>query len=182
MNGPFEIEPTPIDPGAPGDLALYRPNVGVVLFNLEGQVWLGRRANAPGPFNWQFPQGGVDRGEALLDAARRELEEETGVVSTAYLSQTEDWITYDFPEGYRGSKIAKGWRGQKQVWFAMRFTGSDSEINLYAHHQVEFDDWRWADIDEAPGLVVPFKRAAYETVIEVFRPFATPPLGQSNVG
>ena len=163
------------------DLALYRPNVGVVLFNPDGRVWLGRRANAPGPFNWQFPQGGVDRGEELLDAARRELEEETGVVSTAYLDRTEDWITYDFPPGYPGSKIAKGWKGQKQVWFALRFLGSDSEINLYAHHQVEFDDWRWADLDEAPALVVPFKRAAYEIVIDAFKLFAAP-AGRASVG
>ena len=153
-------------------LSLYRPNVGVVLFGADGRVWLGRRANAPGPFNWQFPQGGVDKGEKLLDAARRELQEETGIASTDYLGRTEDWITYDFPDGYKGSKMARGWKGQKQVWFALRFTGAESEINLFAHHQVEFDDWRWADIDEAPALVVPFKRSAYETVVEAFRPFA----------
>ena len=182
-DGPASKGPGGPDPSPDGaELALYRPNVGVVLFNREGQVWLGRRANAPGPFNWQFPQGGVDRGEELLAAARRELAEETGVVSTAWLGQTEDWITYDFPPGYRGAKIAKGWKGQKQVWFAMRFTGPDSEINLYAHHPVEFDDWRWADLDEAPALVIPFKRAAYEVVIEVFRPFATPAAGRSSVG
>ena len=153
-------------------LSLYRPNVGVVLFNADGRVWLGRRANAPGPFNWQFPQGGVDKGEALLDAARRELQEETGVVSADFLGRTKGWITYDFPEGYKGSKIARGWKGQKQVWFALRFTGAESEIDLYAHHQVEFDDWRWADLEEAPALVVDFKRAAYEAVVEAFRPFA----------
>ena len=153
-------------------LSLYRPNVGVVLFSADGRVWLGRRANAPGPFNWQFPQGGVDRGEALLDAARRELQEETGVVSADFLGRTKGWITYDFPEGYKGSKIARGWKGQKQVWFALRFTGAESEIDLYAHHQVEFDDWRWADLEEAPALVVDFKRAAYDAVVKAFRPFA----------
>ena len=114
----------------------------------------------------------MDKGEKLLDAARRELQEETGIASTQYLGRTEDWITYDFPDGYKGSKMARGWKGQKQVWFALRFIGRESEINLFAHHQVEFDDWRWADIDEAPALVVPFKRPAYETVVEAFRPFA----------
>lgn len=158
--------------GSEAELSFYRPNVGVVLFNRLGQVWLGRRINAPGPFNWQFPQGGVDKGEEMLAAAFRELREETGVVSTSYLAQTEDWITYDFPEGYKGSKAARGWRGQKQVWFALRFTGEDAEVNLAAHHQVEFDAWRWAGIDEAPGLVIPFKRPAYETVVAAFRRFA----------
>ena len=153
-------------------LTLYRPNVGVVLFNTDGRAWLGRRANTPGPFNWQFPQGGVDKGETLAAAAKRELEEETGVVTAVFLAQTPDWITYDFPEGYRGSKVARGWRGQKQIWFAMRFLGSESEINLYAHPHVEFDDWRWADLDEAPLLVAPFKREAYETVVQQFREFA----------
>ena len=173
MSVPFQPKPGSVTPaGEDIGLTLYRANVGVVLFNRDGRTWLGRRANTAGPFNWQFPQGGVDKGEALPAAALRELEEETGVRSVEVLGQTEDWITYDFPEGYRGSKIAKGWRGQKQIWFAMRFTGPESEINLYSHPHVEFDDWRWADIDEAPLLVAPFKRTAYETVVEAFRHYA----------
>ena len=171
---------THIDPFAPAseagevELALYRPNVGVVLFNAEGKVWLGRRINTPEPYNWQFPQGGVDKGEDLFPAALRELKEETGVASVAYLGRTEDWITYDFPEGYKGAKIARGWRGQKQVWFALRFTGENAEVNLTADRHVEFDAWRWADIDEAPELVIPFKRATYEQVVGAFRRFAAP--------
>lgn len=153
-------------------LTLYRPNVGVVLFNAAGKVWLGRRAGAVGPNVWQFPQGGVDRGEDLLDAARRELQEETGVSSTEYLARTPGWITYDFPPDFQGSKVQKGWRGQRQVWFALRFTGEDAEVDLAAHHHIEFDDWRWADLDVAPDLVVPFKRDAYLKVVEAFRPFA----------
>jgi putative (di)nucleoside polyphosphate hydrolase len=174
MNATFQpTRPVSDAPGEPIDLNLYRPNVGVVLFNADGRVWLGRRVHTPGPFNWQFPQGGVDKGEDLLQAAKRELHEETGVASTRYLARTEGWITYDFPEGYKGSKTAKGWRGQKQVWFALRFIGAESEINLFGHQQVEFDDWRWAGIDEAPDLVVPFKRPAYEAVVEAFRRWAT---------
>ena len=136
-------------------LQLYRPNVGVVLFNAQGKVWLGRRVGASGPSIWQFPQGGVDKGEDLLAAARRELQEETGVVSAELMARTDGWITYDFPPDSKGSKIAKGWRGQRQVWFAMRFTGEESEIALDAHLPAEFDAWRWADLEEAPGLIVP---------------------------
>ena len=166
-----------IEPPVPAgevELALYRPNVGVMLFNGEGKVWLGRRVNTPGPHNWQFPQGGVDKGEDLYPAALRELREETGVASVAWLGRTEGWITYDFPEGYKGSKIARGWRGQKQVWFALRFTGEDAEVNLMAHRHVEFDAWRWAEIDEAPDLVIPFKRGTYDQVIAAFRRFTDP--------
>jgi len=171
---------THTDPFAPAsgsseiELSLYRPNVGVVLFNAEGKVWIGRRINTPGPQNWQFPQGGVDKGEDLFPAALRELKEETGVVSVVFLGRTDDWITYDFPDGYKGAKIARGWRGQKQVWFALRFTGEDSEVNLTADRHVEFDAWRWADIDEATGLVIPFKRATYEQVVGAFRRYAGP--------
>jgi putative (di)nucleoside polyphosphate hydrolase len=153
-------------------LSLYRPNVGVVLFNAQGQVWLGRRVATEGPHNWQFPQGGVDPGEDLLSAAKRELEEETGVKSVELMARTDGWITYDFPEGYPGSKVAKGWRGQRQVWFAMRFVGDESEIDLANHDQIEFDAWRWGRLEEAPDLVIPFKRPAYDKVIEAFRQFA----------
>lgn len=156
------------------DLPRHRPNVGVVLFHADGRVWLGRRAGTPPPWNWQFPQGGVDEGEELLEAARRELYEETGVRSVEYLAETDGWIAYDFPEGYRGSKAARGWLGQKQRWFAFRFTGRDAEIDLTAHGEQEFEDWRWARLDEAPELIVPFKRAAYDQVCVAFAAFVGP--------
>lgn len=150
------------------DYPRHRPNVGVVLFNRDGLVWLGRRNGQPPPYNWQFPQGGVDEGEDLLDAARRELAEETGVTSVELLARTEGWLVYDFPADFAGSKRARGWAGQKQAWFAFRFTGDDAEIDLEAHGEVEFDAWRWGRLDDTPELIVPFKRTVYEAVVAAF--------------
>jgi putative (di)nucleoside polyphosphate hydrolase len=158
-----------VDAASSLDLTRFRPNVGIVLARHDGKVWLGRRADTPGPRNWQFPQGGVDEGESLEDAARRELYEETGARSVSLLGRTEEWIAYRFPEGYRRSKAARGWLGQKQIWFAFRFAGDDSEFDLAGHHQVEFDRWRWADLDEALDSVAEFKRETYRHVIETFR-------------
>lgn len=156
----------------------YRPNVGVVLFHPDGRVWLGKRKGVAGPDGWQFPQGGVDPGEDLEAAARRELAEETGAVSATYLGRTDGWIRYDFPDGYAGSKAARGFRGQKQAWFAFRFDGDETEFDLAAHAEPEFDAWRWGYLAEAPDLIVPFKRQAYEAVAQAFAVFATnPPRG-----
>lgn len=157
------------------EFAAYRPNVGVVLFHPDGRVWLGRRVNTPGPYNWQFPQGGVDAGEDLFEAAQRELAEETGVTSATLLGRTDGWIIYDFPPEHWGSKRAQGWKGQRQVWFALRFDGEESEIDLESHGEPEFDAWRWGFLAETPDLVVPFKRATYETVVQAFAPFAAQP-------
>ena len=153
------------------DLSRHRPNVGIVLFHPDGRVWYGRRAGTAGAHNWQFPQGGVDKGEDIEAAARRELEEETGVVSGDLLGRTEGWIAYDFPEALKAQHKLKGkkpWDGQKQVWFAFRFTGDEAEIDLNRHAEIEFDAWRWGDLSEACDLIVPFKRAAYEQVVAVF--------------
>ena len=150
------------------DLSLYRPNVGVVLVNDRSQVWLGRRVGASGPHNWQFPQGGMDRGEAPLAAALRELREETGARSAEFLAQTDDWIAYKFPTGHKRHMFSRRWIGQKQLWFALRFTGDDQEFNLNAHHEVEFDAWRWATMSEALETVVPFKRETYRQVATAF--------------
>lgn len=156
------------------DLSRYRPNVGVVLFHTDGRVWYGRRAGNQTPHCWQFPQGGVDDGEAFEVAARRELFEETGVLSVVPLGATDDWIAYDFPDGYGGTKQARGWLGQKQKWFAYRFTGPESEIDLEAHGETEFDAWRWGRLEDACDLIVPFKRAAYQQLVAAFAPLASP--------
>jgi putative (di)nucleoside polyphosphate hydrolase len=156
------------------DLSLYRPNVGVALFHPDGRVWLGRRAATPGPHNWQFPQGGVDPGEDLETTARRELAEETGAQRVSVLGRTHEWVAYDFPPGHGGAKALRGWKGQKQIWFALRFEGQDADFNLNLHAPPEFDAWRWAYLDEAAELIVPFKREAYERVVEAFGVFAAP--------
>ncbi len=157
------------------DLARFRPNVGIVLARHDGRVWLGRRADTNGPRNWQFPQGGVDEGEDLVDAALRELQEETGATTVSLLGRTHDWLPYAFPANYRRSKAARGWLGQKQIWFVFRFLGEDSEFNLATHDQIEFDRWRWAGLDEALDSVAEFKIETYRQVIEAFAPLILGP-------
>ncbi len=157
----------------------YRPCVGVALFNRDGLVWAGRRAgkaNNEGSGDWwQMPQGGIDEGEDARTAALRELAEETGVRSATIIGEIPGWLTYDLP----GHLIGKAWggryRGQKQKWFAMRFTGPDSEIDISGiGHAPEFDLWRWERLERMPELIIPFKRKVYEQVAEAFREFAAP--------
>jgi putative (di)nucleoside polyphosphate hydrolase len=159
------------------DTLPYRPCVGIMLLNREGRAFVGRRsegANAPegeGKW-WQMPQGGVDEGEELQEAARRELFEETGVRSADIIARAKDWLVYDLPEELIGVAWEGRFRGQKQMWFAAHFEGSESEINLSPRegHEPEFDAWRWVDVEELPLLIVPFKRAVYERVVEEFAP------------
>ncbi|WP_243368153.1 RNA pyrophosphohydrolase [Microvirga solisilvae] len=166
--------------------ALYRPNVGIALFNAFGQVLIAKSLADGGPeivvpgYEWQMPQGGIDEGEEPLTTAWRELREEANVTNAVYLGETQDWFTYDFPP-YDGPphRLAR-FRGQRQKWFAFRFTGQDSEIDVTLSHDgapQEFSEWRWADLAEAPLRVAPFKREVYEQVAKAFAPFAVPVLG-----
>jgi len=154
----------------PQSLDLYRPNVGIILARPDGRVWLGRRAGTPGPLNWQFPQGGVDEGESLLEAARRELQEETGATSVTLLGRTEEWMAYAFPEGFRRTKYSQGWIGQKQIWFLFRFDGRDDEFDIALHKPQEFDQWRWASPTDALTSIVAFKQNTYRAVLEILGP------------
>ncbi|MDJ0920476.1 MAG: RNA pyrophosphohydrolase [Henriciella sp.] len=153
------------------DPSLYRANVGLALFSAAGHVFVGRRINGRGPFQWQMPQGGVDKGEAPLDAALREMDEEIGVAAKLVdvLEETEDWLYYDFPAELR-RRMGGPYLGQRQKWFALRFKGSDSDVRL-DKHTPEFDAWRWAKIDDLPGLIVPFKRPVYQEVAKRFKPW-----------
>ena len=152
----------------------YRPCVGVMLLNAQGLVWIGRRfdkVNDEGTGHWwQMPQGGIDVNEDPKPAALRELAEETAITSAEIIAESRNWYSYDLP----GHLIGKSWggkyRGQTQKWFALRFTGDEAEINLKPPgHKQEFDQWRWAGMDEVLDLIVPFKRHVYELVIAEFR-------------
>lgn len=161
----------------------YRPCVGLALFNAEGLVFIGRRADktkrehvAPG-HAWQMPQGGIDAGETPLAAARRELREETGVTSAELIGELPGWLSYDLPVDI-GNEAWKGrWRGQAQRWFAFRFTGKDDEIDILNTpdgHKPEFDGWRWARLEETPELIIPFKQGVYREVARHFARLAKP--------
>lgn len=156
------------------EISGYRPCVGVMLLNRQGLVWIGRRfdkQNDEGTGHWwQMPQGGIDRGEDAAAAALRELSEETAVTSAHVIAEAGQWYRYDLPAHLIGKSWNGRYRGQAQKWFALRFTGEDSEVNLKPPgHKQEFDQWRWARMDEVLDLIVPFKRGVYEQVIAEFR-------------
>jgi putative (di)nucleoside polyphosphate hydrolase len=157
----------------------YRPCVGMMVLNREGHAFIGRRLDGPehvdATHSWQMPQGGVDEGEDLYAAALRELYEETGIRSVAKVGEIDEWLTYDIPSRIAGQAWQGKYRGQKQKWYAFRFTGSDNEINILhpvGGHKPEFCDWRWEPIRNLPALIIPFKRAVYERVVREFSRFA----------
>ena len=154
----------------------YRPNVGAVLFNPSGLVLVARRAdfpNAEGPAGgWQLPQGGIDADEDPRSAVLRELAEEIGTDRAEIIGEHPDWLFYDLPAHLIGIALHGRWRGQRQRWFALRFTGADSDIRLDADPHPEFDAWRWTPLAELPELAVDFKRPIYEILARSFAQFA----------
>jgi putative (di)nucleoside polyphosphate hydrolase len=160
----------------------YRPCVGTMVINRAGRVFIGRRIDGPEHVDathvWQMPQGGIDEGEDPYLAALRELYEETNIRSVEKLGEIGEWLFYDIPREIVGQAWKGKYRGQKQKWYALRFVGNDSEIDV-AHpagggHKPEFVEWRWEPTRNVPALVVPFKRATYERVMSEFARFTSP--------
>jgi putative (di)nucleoside polyphosphate hydrolase len=134
-------------------------------------LFIGRRADMPAGLSaWQMPQGGIDPGETPRDAALRELGEEVGTDKVEILAESGEWHHYDVPAEIAARMWGGNFRGQRQKWFAMRFLGDDSDIDIATEHR-EFDAWRWASATELPGLIVPFKRAIYVAVLDEFRAY-----------
>ena len=157
----------------------YRPCVGIMLLNADGRVFIGKRSDGPEHVDathvWQMPQGGVDPHEDPWAAALRELYEETNVRSVERLGETRDWLTYDIPPEIIGQAWKGKYRGQRQKWYALRFTGDDREVDIATPgggaHKPEFIAWRWEHIERLPELAVPFKWPTYERIVREFRRF-----------
>ncbi len=160
----------------------YRPCVGVALVNRDGEAFIGHRkrksaGEALDSRSWQMPQGGIDDGETALEAARRELWEETNIRSIEFIAELPGWLNYDLPKEARGRWKGR-YRGQSQKWFLFRFVGEENEIDVRrpagGEHGAEFDAWRWESLERLPDLVVPFKREVYAAVSAAFAPLVRP--------
>ena len=154
----------------------YRPCAGMMVLNKDGRAFIGRRRDGPEHVDdvhvWQMPQGGIDEGEDPYPAALRELYEETNIRSVEKIGEIKDWLIYDIPRDIVGQAWKGKYRGQKQKWYAFRFTGKDSEIDIATpaggQHKPEFVEWRWEPLQNLPGLIIPFKRDVYERVVKEF--------------
>lgn len=149
----------------------YRPGVGIMLLNPRNEVFVGQRAGIAGDA-WQMPQGGIDEGEEPRAAALRELREEIGTDNVKVLAESQGWLRYDLPDDLVGKAWGGRWRGQQQRWFAMRFLGSDADINIMTDHP-EFSAWRWVSPQYLPELIVAFKRQLYLDVLRQFQAVQT---------
>lgn len=150
-----------------------------MLLNAEGKVWVGRRrpkwTGDHSAHIWQMPQGGIEKFEPPRVAALRELREETGVTNVDIVGEHPEWLSYELPDNLLGVALKGRYRGQTQKWFAMRFLGDESEIDVSAKGGLkqEFETWRWAPIDLVPKLIIPYKRAVYEDIVRTFAHLAT---------
>jgi putative (di)nucleoside polyphosphate hydrolase len=158
MNDPFAALP-------------YRPCVGVMLVNDKGKVFVGKRIDNKEGDAWQMPQGGMDDGEDVLTAGMRELGEETGVTAelATLIARAKEELFYDLPDELRGKLWGGKYRGQRQSWLLLRYTGEDTQIDLEAHDPPEFCEWKWVEPEHLPDLIVPFKKRVYRAVLEEFR-------------
>ena len=155
------------------DNIAYRKGVGFMILNNDRKVWVGQRRNTGkliGPNTWQMPQGGIDGTETPWQAALREMKEEIGTVNIRLITESRDWISYDFPEELHATLWGGRYVGQTQKWFLVEFLGKDSEINIDTRHP-EFIAWRWVDAGQLPALIVPFKRELYLKVLEEFKTY-----------
>jgi putative (di)nucleoside polyphosphate hydrolase len=171
----MRIPPLPDTRMPKHDSLPYRPCVGLMVLNAKGLVFIGRREAGPEHVDlthkWQMPQGGIDKGEDAWPAALRELQEETNITSVKKLAEIPEWLPYDLPRDVAKEAWKGKYRGQTQKWYALRFTGDESEINIAepaGGHKPEFVEWRWEPMKNLPDLVIPFKRPVYEKVVEAF--------------
>ena len=160
---------TPSMPTAPYEQRPYRPCVGIFLLNNEGLVFTGRRIDSRAEA-WQMPQGGIDAGESPLQACMREMREEIGTNTAELVSQHDDWLYYDIPLPLADRLWQGRYKGQKQKWMALRFTGDDSDINIVTE-EPEFCEWKWLSPHDLVDLAVPFKRDVYQNVLAAFAPY-----------
>jgi putative (di)nucleoside polyphosphate hydrolase len=160
---------TPSLPTAPYEQRPYRPCVGIFLLNNDGLVFAGRRIDSRAEA-WQMPQGGIDAGESPLQACMREMREEIGTNTAELVSQHDDWLYYDIPLPLADRLWQGRYKGQKQKWMALRFTGDDSDINI-ATEEPEFCEWKWLSPHDLVDLAVPFKRDVYQNLLAAFAPY-----------
>jgi len=144
----------------------YRDGVGIMLLNADGKVFTGQRLDSKLEA-WQMPQGGIDPGETPVETAFRELAEETGVTKAEVIAEARDWLFYDLPDELIGTIWKGRYAGQRQKWFAMRFLGTDADVDIATAHP-EFRTWRWSTLAELADMIVPFKRDLYAAVLAEF--------------
>jgi putative (di)nucleoside polyphosphate hydrolase len=144
----------------------YRIGVGAVLLNKQNQVFIAKRIDTPDA--WQMPQGGMEKGEDSRETVMRELAEEIGTDHAEIIAESKEWLVYDLPKEIRKKVWGGKYKGQKQKWFALRFTGKDADIDLTADKHPEFSEWKWTSMDQIVELIVPFKRPLYEDIIREF--------------